>query len=87
MYVRWFRPFRTPDLVTGLPPTSHSTRNNYRHVGVVPVRDLVRTCHLMPKYGTEEIDPNWTTTNILDQPITFLLDRYLDYRTFSALSK
>ncbi|KAI0714708.1 hypothetical protein C8Q76DRAFT_648762 [Earliella scabrosa] len=86
MYVRWFRPFRNPDHVTGLHPTSHSTRNHYRHVGVVPVRDLVRTCHLMPKYDTEEIDPDWTSANILDQPITFLLNRYLDYHLFSALS-
>ena len=86
MYVRWFRPFRTPDPVTGLPPTSHSTRRNARNVSVVPASQLLQSCHLIPKFGTETIDPEWTSQDILDEPIDFLFNRYLDPHTFASLA-
>ncbi|KAI0713721.1 hypothetical protein C8Q76DRAFT_768689 [Earliella scabrosa] len=87
MYVRCFRPFRTPDSSTSnLPPTSHSTRNHARNVEVVHVRDVVRTCHLIPKYSEEDVEPDWSSATILDQSIPFLFNRYLDFHTFAALS-
>ncbi|CDO71946.1 hypothetical protein BN946_scf184940.g93 [Trametes cinnabarina] len=94
LYVNWFRPFRTPDTITGLPPTSHSTRVRRRNATVVSIRDLVRTCHLMPKFGAEDLgvvdswmlkDPD---SDILDEPnMTFLLNRYYDFHTFYLLSQ
>ncbi|TFK88136.1 hypothetical protein K466DRAFT_489540 [Polyporus arcularius HHB13444] len=86
MYVRCFRPFRSPDTVTGMPPTSHSTRNNLRNVAIIPMSKLVRPCHLMPRFAQEEIDRNWTSEAILEEPITFSLNRYYDFHLFAALS-
>ncbi|KAI0722800.1 hypothetical protein C8Q76DRAFT_793807 [Earliella scabrosa] len=86
MYVRWFRPFRTSDPMTNLPPTAHSTRHHARNIDIVHARDLVRTCHLIPKYSEEDVEPDWTSSTILDQSIPFLFNHYLDFHTFSALS-
>ncbi len=86
MYVRWFRPFRTADTVTGLPPTSHSTRDQLRNVEIVPASRLVRSCHLTPRFRQDDLDPDWTPENILDQTITFSFNRYFDFHAFLALS-
>ncbi len=86
LYVRWFRPFRVPDPITGLPPTSHSTRNHVRHSGIVHARNLVRPCHLVPKFGQDVLDHEWTEDDILDENTPFALNRYYDYHLFHALS-
>nr|VWO96661.1 Polyribonucleotide nucleotidyltransferase (EC (Polynucleotide phosphorylase) (PNPase) [Ganoderma boninense] len=86
LYVRWFRPFRTPDPITSLPPTSHSTRRNARNVSVVPASHLIQSCHLIPKFGTDVLDPDWTSQDILDEPVEFLFNRYLDPHTFASLA-
>ncbi|RDX43467.1 hypothetical protein OH76DRAFT_1361159 [Lentinus brumalis] len=87
MYVHWFRPFRNPDAVTGLPPTSHSTRDQMRHVEVVPASRLVRSCYLLPRFRQDDPQPDWTSENILDYPLTFAFNRYFDFHTFCSLSR
>ncbi|CDO75468.1 hypothetical protein BN946_scf184935.g4 [Trametes cinnabarina] len=88
LYVNWFRPFRTPDTISALPPTSHSTRIHRRNASVVSIRDLVRTCHLMPKFGSEDLGrTEWMEKDVLDEgSLTFLYNRYYDVHTFAALS-
>ncbi|KAJ3008779.1 hypothetical protein NUW54_g3028 [Trametes sanguinea] len=92
LYIHWFRSFRTPDTIAGLPATSHSTRAGRRNASVVSIRDLVRTCHLMPRLGHEDLDgaAAWLgkDADVLDErSVTFLLNRYYDFHTFDALSK
>ncbi|OJT13041.1 hypothetical protein TRAPUB_10413, partial [Trametes pubescens] len=87
MYVEWFRPFRSPDPVTGMPSTSRSTRAGKRNATVVEARDLLRPCHLIPKFGQEVLNANWAAPDLLDEPITFCFNRYLDYHTFDSLAR
>lgn len=86
MYVEWFRPFRSPDPVIGLPPTSHSTRAGKRNVSIVEARDLLRPCHLIPHFGQDPVNATWTASDLLDEPISFSFNRYLDFQTFHDLS-
>ncbi|KAI0644662.1 hypothetical protein C8Q79DRAFT_1001929 [Trametes meyenii] len=86
VYVKWFRPFRTPDPVTGLAPTLHSTQTQRRNTSIMRVSDILRPCHLMPKFGEDNVNPEWKEKDVLDEPITFLLNRYLDFHLFHCLS-
>lgn len=86
IYVEWFRPFRDPDRVTGMPPTSHSTRAGKRNASIVEARDLLRPCHLIPRFGQEAVNADWDSPDLLDEPIKFCFNRYLDYHTFHSLS-
>ncbi|EIW52175.1 uncharacterized protein TRAVEDRAFT_155978 [Trametes versicolor FP-101664 SS1] len=87
MYVEWFRPFRNPDPVTGMPSTSRSTRAGKRNATVVEASDLLRPCHLIPKFGQDVLNADWAAPDLLDEPITFCFNRYLDYHTFDSLAR
>ncbi|CDO77502.1 hypothetical protein BN946_scf184912.g1 [Trametes cinnabarina] len=52
------------------------------------VRDLIRTCHLMPKFGPDDLGrTQWMEKNVLDESgVTLLYNRYYDFHTFVALS-
>ncbi|KAI0674506.1 hypothetical protein C8Q78DRAFT_1067505 [Trametes maxima] len=86
VYVHWFCPFRTSDPVTGLASTSHSTHAQQRNASIMRMGDILRPCHLMPKFGTTTLNPEWQADNILNEPITFLLNRYLDFHLFHSLA-
>ena len=86
LYVRWFRPFRGPEPNSGLYVTSRSTRNQSQRHSIVCASTLLRPCHLMPKYGQDDVDPEWTSSNVLDMADDFLLNTYLDYHMFHMLT-
>ena len=85
MYVQWFRPFRGPDPHSGLYTTSPSTSNKARRHSIVSANTLFRSCHLIPKYGLDDVDPEWTTDTVLDECDDFLLNTYADFHMFHAV--
>ncbi|KZT11769.1 uncharacterized protein LAESUDRAFT_609333, partial [Laetiporus sulphureus 93-53] len=52
-YVEWFTPFHAKDTVTGMYIISHSMRQHYRYAAMIPITEIVRTCHLIPVWGSE----------------------------------
>ncbi|KAI9060152.1 hypothetical protein FKP32DRAFT_1539560, partial [Trametes sanguinea] len=50
-YVEWFTPFHSVDEVTGMYVVSPSTRQRQRFASIIPLSDIVRTCHLIPCWG------------------------------------
>ncbi|KAI0832135.1 hypothetical protein BC628DRAFT_1310479 [Trametes gibbosa] len=86
LYVRWFRPFRTPDGASGLRFTSHSTRNHQRSHAIVTARSLLRPCHLTPRFE-DAVDLDWTPSNVLDQPVDFALNPHIDFHIFDWLAR
>ncbi|KAI0741314.1 hypothetical protein C8Q80DRAFT_1273779 [Daedaleopsis nitida] len=86
IYVQRFRPLRQADAIMGLPPTSHATRQSQRHVEIVRASDLVRSCHLIAKMDDEELANFDSDMDVLDLPLTYLLNRYLDFHMFDLLS-
>ncbi|TBU32490.1 hypothetical protein BD309DRAFT_838258, partial [Dichomitus squalens] len=50
-YVEWFTAFHVVDPITGMNVVAPSTRSHRRYATVIPVTDIVRSCHLIPNWG------------------------------------
>ncbi|KAJ4470609.1 hypothetical protein C8J55DRAFT_435997 [Lentinula edodes] len=81
-YVQWFKPFqKDPVKDLNLFKLSYSFRQHYPHCSIIPVTQIIQTCHLYPAYG-RTVDATWTSDNILDKCSTFYLNVYLRHRDF-----
>lgn len=80
-YVEWFTPFRQRDPETGMFKVSHSTRNFRRHASIIPITQILRSCHLLPVWG-KRADPTWTSSNVLDKCTRFFVNPYLRHHDF-----
>ncbi|KAJ3875340.1 hypothetical protein F5051DRAFT_442491 [Lentinula edodes] len=81
-YVQWFKPFqKDPVNDLNLFKLSYSFRQHYPHCSIIPVTQIIQTCHLYPVYG-RSVDATWTSDNILDKCSTFYLNVYLRHRDF-----
>nr|VWO99055.1 Uncharacterized protein [Ganoderma boninense] len=85
MYVEWFRPFRGPEPRSSLYTTGHSTLNKARRHSIVSAKMLLCSCHLIPKYGPDDVDPDWTPDTVLDECVDFYLNSYVDFHMFHEL--
>jgi hypothetical protein len=81
-YIEWFNPLRSPDPDSGLRFVTRSSHHNQRIAEVVPLRDIVLGCHLIPKFGTKFSPAKWNHLEILDNWKTFSLNKYIDLATF-----
>ncbi|EPQ56384.1 hypothetical protein GLOTRDRAFT_40361, partial [Gloeophyllum trabeum ATCC 11539] len=80
-YVHWYRPLQSLDPVTTmykLVPSTHHARPN---LSIIRVSDILRTCHLAPKYGSAAVRSSWTSTSGSD----LLLNKYIDLQMFDML--
>ncbi|KAG2338131.1 hypothetical protein BDR05DRAFT_978271 [Suillus weaverae] len=82
-YVEWFTPFPpAPDRNSGLYKLSRSLRGGETVASIVPVADIERSVHLIPRFGV--IAPReWTSDIVLEDCDTFWLNSYIDIYTFS----
>ncbi|KAF8445558.1 hypothetical protein L210DRAFT_3391909, partial [Boletus edulis BED1] len=83
-YVEWMTPFHTKDTASGLYIVSRSTRMHQRHGDVIPVANIIRSCHLIPEFG-HAADPNWTADTVGTLCSRFFVNAYIDVHTFSLL--
>ena len=84
-YVNWFTPFREPQANTGMFAISRSTNTHVRNASVIPVSQIVRSCHLMPVFGrSKAVDLGWAPETVLeDQDCkTYFLNPYLRHHDF-----
>ena len=65
---------------------SRSTHQLQRNAAVVPVNDLVRPCHLIPKMG-QSVDRGWTGGNVYEAANDFYLNAYIDVDMFCISSR
>ncbi|KAF8951861.1 hypothetical protein BDZ97DRAFT_2004777 [Flammula alnicola] len=85
-YVYWFKPFRTPASDTGMYSISYSTRRHQQHASIIPVSDILRSCHLIPAFGRlKASDLGWTAELVLQQAKSFYLNPYLRHYDFYFL--
>ncbi|KAJ6582767.1 hypothetical protein B0H10DRAFT_1926495 [Mycena sp. CBHHK59/15] len=80
-YVDWFKPLKQPVPNIGMHEVSLSSRNHRQNSSIIPVPDIVRSCHLIPVFGCSA-DPAWTSDNVLDQCKSFYLNPYLRHHDF-----
>ncbi|KJA28252.1 hypothetical protein HYPSUDRAFT_129651 [Hypholoma sublateritium FD-334 SS-4] len=82
-YVVWFKPFRTPAADIGMFTTANSTRNHRRRASVIPLTDIIHSCHLIPVFGSASAtDLGWTSTTSLQEASSFYLNPYLRHYDF-----
>ncbi|KZT27433.1 hypothetical protein NEOLEDRAFT_1061015, partial [Neolentinus lepideus HHB14362 ss-1] len=81
-YVEWFTPFSAaPDHNTGLYKIQRTIRNGERQASVVPVTQIERSVHLLPKFGPV-VPREWSSSTVLDTAPAFYVNPFLDRHTF-----
>ena len=80
-YVNWYKPLKKPAPNIRMHEISLSTRTHRQNSSIIPVTDILRSCHLIPVFG-KAIDPTWTSESVLDQCKTFYLNPYLRHHDF-----
>lgn len=81
-YIEWFNPLRAPDPDSGLYSVTRSSARGRPVAEIVPIRDFVSSCYLIPKFGTKFYPAKWTHLEILDNCKHFSLNKYIDLSTF-----
>ncbi|PPQ82936.1 hypothetical protein CVT26_004943 [Gymnopilus dilepis] len=85
-YVHWFTPFRHPTPETGMFSIKHSTRRHARNASVIPINDILRSCHLIPAFGSSQATTRkWSSESVLEQASSFYLNPYLRHYDFYYL--
>ncbi|KDQ60093.1 hypothetical protein JAAARDRAFT_125881 [Jaapia argillacea MUCL 33604] len=83
-YIEWFTPFQSFHPVLGMYSVSRSTQNHRQNIEVVSLSQIIRSCHLLPKFGTL-VNKTWHSDTILDDAPGFYLNVWLDLFTFFLL--
>ncbi|KAJ7121947.1 hypothetical protein C8R43DRAFT_1148665, partial [Mycena crocata] len=81
LYVDWFKPLQRPDPHLGMHRVSLSSRNHHQKSSIIPIGDVVRSCHLIPVFG-RVADRTWTSETVLDKAKRFYLNPYLRHHDF-----
>jgi hypothetical protein len=80
-YVEWFTPFNVPVADLGMYQISRSFRGHHRRASIIPVTQIERSVHLIPKFG-KRIDPTWATDDVLERCKAFFVNCYLRHLDF-----
>ncbi|KIJ15199.1 hypothetical protein PAXINDRAFT_77646, partial [Paxillus involutus ATCC 200175] len=83
-YIEWFSPFSSsPEPNHGMYKVTCSIVNGERVASIVPVANIRRSVHLIPKFRA--VAPrDWTSSNVLERCNTFFVNQFTDrhaYRT------
>jgi hypothetical protein len=87
-YVEWFTLFHSPVADLGMYQVSRSTRSSRRRASIIPVTQIERSIHLIPKFG-RVMNITWSVNDILELCKTFYVNlyvRHLDFLLFCYLS-
>ncbi|KAJ7318309.1 hypothetical protein DFH08DRAFT_1036468 [Mycena albidolilacea] len=80
-YVDWYKPLKTPVPNIRMHKVSLSSRNHRQHSSIIPITEILRSCHLIPVFG-KSVSPLWTSDRVLDQCKYFYLNPYLRHHDF-----
>ena len=80
-YIEWYTPLQLYIPSLGMYQVTRSFRNRYRRASIIPVDQIVRSCHLIPKFG-KKIGRTWNAENVLDSADTYYLNPDLRLHDF-----
>ena len=80
-YVEWFTPLTSlaPDPL--MYQISRSTRNRQRRASIIPITQIERLVHLIPKFG-KKFDLSWSSENVLNKAQVFYVNIYFRHWDF-----
>ena len=84
VYVEWFTPLGLPESTTSMHVVKRSTRHHKRNSEIISINDIVCTCHLMAKCGTQ-VDKSFTMDDVLEKASQFYVNPYINVDTFSQV--
>ncbi|EPQ55470.1 hypothetical protein GLOTRDRAFT_24926, partial [Gloeophyllum trabeum ATCC 11539] len=77
-YVEWFSAFTAePDRNSGMYRVVRSIQNGERLASIIPVSQIERSVHLLPKFGPV-VPRDWTSSTVLDLAAAFFVNPFLD---------
>ncbi|KAJ7603583.1 hypothetical protein FB45DRAFT_1087710 [Roridomyces roridus] len=83
-YVEWFTPFASPEPHHLLYKLKRSLKDGERLASIVPVGNLRRSIHLLPKFGP--VAPaGWKSSTVLDQCTTFFVNSMTDRHVYTTV--
>ena len=80
-FVEWYTPLRHLHPSLGMYQVTRSFQSRYRRASIIPVNQIVRSCHLIPKFGTK-VGRTWNAENVLDSADTYYVNPYLRMHDF-----
>lgn len=82
-YIEWFRPFSRPDAL-GLYKLKRSTRGKLPNAEIIPLSQIYRSCHLVPRFKTA-VHSRWNPHTVLDLCPEFYLNPWVSVDDFVAM--
>ncbi|KAJ7215557.1 hypothetical protein GGX14DRAFT_562771 [Mycena pura] len=87
-YVEWFTSFK-PRHEDNHEMYSISTpprrANGFRNASIIPLTDIRQTCQLFPNFGREDVDPKWTSDNVLDLCCNFFVNNWAGLYAYQSI--
>ncbi|KAJ7175571.1 hypothetical protein C8R46DRAFT_1174477 [Mycena filopes] len=83
-YVEWFSPFTAPEPDHLMYKIKRSLKDGDRIASVIPVVNIRRSVHLLPKFGPIA-PPAWKSSNVLDECPTFFVNNMTDRHIYATL--
>jgi len=80
-YVYWFKSFTSPAPDIEMYHLSLSSHNHRQRASIIPITQIVRSCHLIPAFG-KEVDLQWASESVLENATHFYLNPYLRHHDF-----
>ncbi|KAJ7875486.1 hypothetical protein B0H14DRAFT_3083210 [Mycena olivaceomarginata] len=83
-YVDWFKSLQRPVEGLRMHQVSLSSQAHRQRSSIIPITEIVRSCHLIPVFG-RKANPGWTSATVLDLCPKFYLNPYLRHHNFYLL--
>ncbi|KAF8874590.1 hypothetical protein BD779DRAFT_1613547 [Infundibulicybe gibba] len=80
-YIEWFTPLRERHPDSGLHSVRRSMQNRTPAAEIIPLQEIVSSCHLTPKFGST-YRGSWTPEEALEECNSFSLNKYIYISTF-----
>ena len=85
-YVHWMKPLREPIPSIHMHEVSFSSHNHRQRASIIPLNDVLQTCHLIPVFGRASASSlGWRAETVLDEAPSFYLNPYLRHHDFFFL--
>ena len=87
-YVEWFSTFKqnhepNHEMYSILVPPRRA--DGFSNAAIIPLTDIRQTCQLFPNFGRAEVDPEWTTDNVLDKCTSFFVNNWASLYAYQSI--